>query len=163
MSWTTLQHKLGDGGGQFGDTAPLEDIGGGGAGPFLVFENGVFIYPKQDAVGRVDMPTKLSRPVRLMLMMANFKAASNWTLTVMSSANTSDTPYPSGDEPDYNMDSVIVASETGEQYVNRSWNAGALETAVIIFPSQRLVLTTTAALEDAVVRFTFSRAFDTKV
>jgi len=159
MSWTTIQHKL-LGAGQFGDTAPSDDLGG--PGPYLVMENGVWIYPQQASVGRMDMPTKLSRPVRLMLIMADFGASATWTLTVASSANTTGTPYDSGDEPLYNLGSIDIATGTG-QYLNQSYNVGALDKAVIIFPSQRLILTTVGAVAGATVRFTFSRAFDTKV
>ncbi len=159
QSYTTIQHGL-SGGGQFGDTAPLDDVGGGGAGPFLVCENGMWKYPEQSAVGRVNIPASTGA-VKLICFMADFGASTLWSLHLTSDTNTSDTPYPSADAALYTDGDIIVDTATS-RYVSKAYNFEQAGQGFLIHPGQRVYLVTAAAATGARVRFVFRRAFDTK-
>ena len=157
-NWTTIQHRL-TGAVDFDDTVPSDDLGG--PGPFLVFENGVYKYPEQLVGGRFDLPTDFSTPVRLTMLMADFGASVPWELHVAGTANTTDTPYPSGDALLYAEGDITVFSATS-RYVSRSFNPGIFELSTLIFPGQHVYIVTTGAT-GAVLRMTFARAVDTKI
>lgn len=155
-AWTTIQMRL-TGAADFSDTAPLDDVSGVGTGPFLVFDRGIWKYPQQAVGGRIVIPATLSRPLRLVNMMANFGASVPWTLSVAHSvANLSNEPYPAADAALYETGSVQVHSATS-RYVADNLDAADAGIAVLIWPGQKLVLTTTGA-NNPVVRFSFALA-----
>lgn len=154
--FTCIQHGLSAG--QFGDNQPLDDVGGGGTGPFLVFENGIWKYPAQANVGRVtNAAGRSGGPLFLLNFMADLGANSAWSLNITNDSNTSGTPYPTGDAGLYTEGVITVASGTA-RYINQSYNVSqGVDAGFIILPSQRIYLLTTAAAAGARVRFTFSR------
>lgn len=157
QSITTIQHGL-TGGGQFGDTAPLD--GAGGAGPYLVFEAGIWKYPEQASVGRVNIPTTTG-PVKLICLMADLGASTAWELHLTSDSNTTNTPYPAADAAKYTDGNLVVDSATS-RYISKSYNFEQSNLGFLIHPGQRVYLSTTAAANGARVRFVFRRAFDSK-
>lgn len=156
QSYTVVQHGL-TGAGQFGDTAPSD---GAGAGPYLVFEHGIWKYPAQASVGRVNAPAS-SGPLKLICLMADLGASTAWELHLTSDTNTSDTPYPAADAAKYTEGDLIVDSATS-RYISKSYNFEQTDLGFLICPGQRIYLKTTAAVTGARVRFVFRRAFDTK-
>lgn len=156
-AYTSIQHGL-TGGGQFGDALPLDDVGGGGAGPFLVFENGIWKYPEQTSVGAVrNTPNDSGGPIFLINFMADLGANSAWTLHVKNDSNTSNTPYPAADAAKYTEGDITVDSGTS-RYINKSYNLSqGVDVGFLIMPTQRVYLATAAAVNGARVRFTFSR------
>lgn len=146
----------------FSDTAPSDDLGG--PGPYLVFERGIWKYPQQASGGRVEIPRKVGRPVRLSHIMANFGASADWELHVAGidgtgqrPNNTSGTPYDSADAALYQEGDVIVASGTSQQYVSSNVDPFDSNTSAYIHPGQHVYLTTTAG-SNAIVRLTFTIA-----
>jgi hypothetical protein len=158
-SYTVIQHVL-SGAGQFGDTAPLDDVSGVGTGPFLVFENGIWKYPAQASVGRVTMPADQG-PMKLLCLMADLGTSNAWALHVAKADNASDTPYPSADAALYTEGDIVVATGTS-RYISTAYNFEQTGSGFILTPGQRLYFTTAGATGAAVVRFTFRKAFDTK-
>jgi hypothetical protein len=157
QSYTTIQHGL-TGAGQFGDTAPTD--GAGGAGPYLVFENGIFKYPAQTSVGRVNIPAN-SGPIKLICVMADLGASTAWELHLTSDSNASGTPYLAADAAKYTDGDIITANATS-RYIAKAYNFEQTGDGFLICPGQRVYLKTTAAVTGARVRFVFRRAFDTK-
>lgn len=154
--YTCIQHGLSAG--QFGDSQPLDDVAGGGVGPFLVFENGIYKYPEQALAGRVtNAPGKSGGPLFLISFMADLGANSVWALHVTNTNNTSNTPYPAAAAAKYSEGDIIAASGT-DRYINKSFNLSqGVDAGFIIMPGQRLYLLTTAAAAGARARFTLSR------
>lgn len=154
--FTVIQHGLSAG--QFADSQPLDDVAGGGVGPFLVLEHGIWKYPEQAAAGRVtNTPGNSGGPLFLLSFMANFKANSTWALHVTNTNNTTNTPYPAADAAKYSEEDIVIDSGT-DQYVSKSYNVSqGVDKGFIILPTQRLYLVTGAAAAGARIRFGLSR------
>ena len=156
-SWTILQMRL-SGANNFADTNPLDDVGGGGAGPFLVFDRGVWKYPQQATGGRIQIPLNLSRPVRVVNVMANFGASVAWTLNVEHQIdNTTGEPYDASDEALYETGKVEVASGT-DQYLALNTDAADAGIAALAHPGDKVYITTTGTPSNALVRMAFTLA-----
>lgn len=156
-NWTTIQHRL-TGAADFNATVPSD--GAGGAGPYLVFENGIWKYPSQATGGRIDIPTSMSTPVKILMFMADFGASVPWLLHVAGTNNTTNTPYPAADAAKYSDGDLVVASGTS-RYVSRSFSTSAGDTSALVCPGQYVYVSTTGAT-GAVMRLTFARAVDVK-
>jgi hypothetical protein len=154
--YTVIQHGLSAG--QFGDNQPLDDVAGGGVGPFLVHENGIWKYPEQANAGRVtNAPGKSGGPLFLLSFMADLGANSVWSLHVTNSSNTTGTPYPALDAAKYTEGDITADSGT-DRYISKAYNVSqGVDKGFIIMPGQRLYLLTTAAAAGARARFAFSR------
>lgn len=161
-NWVTVQMRLASG--QFGDTAPSADIGGGGVGPFLVFERGIYKYPEQAGGGRFVVPRDVGKPVRLTNLTADFGASTAYAVhvagidgTAQRPNNTSGSPYASGNAALYQEGDIIVHSGTA-QYVSVNLDPVDAGESALIHPGQHVYVTTVAATANAVIRLTFNLA-----
>lgn len=153
--WTTIQMSVV--GGDFADAAPLDDVSGIGAGPHLVFDQGIWKYPQQASAGRIAIPTTLSRPLRPVNMMFDLGASVPVTVTIAhDQPNVSGEPYAAGQEALYRTGDIVIYSET-TRYAAVNLDVLVSESASLIWPGQKLFITTTGAV-NPLVRFTFSLA-----
>jgi hypothetical protein len=165
-SWTTIQMRatLGN---QLTDLAPLDDLGG--PGPNLAFENGIWKYPQQDDCGRVEIPSDLGFPLRLVTVMADFGAITDWTLhiagidgTAQRPNNLSNTPYPSADAALYQEKNIVIASGN-DRYLAINVDPVDAGTAALIHPGMHVYATTSVVPVvgiEPLIRYTFSKAFE---
>ena len=152
---TTIQMRVVGEGVEFDDSLPLDDVSGIGNGPHLVLDRGIWKYPEQTAGGRVEIPTNIGRPVRLVNMMADFGASIPVTVTVaQGETNTSGEPYEAADEALYQTGSIVIYSAT-TRYASVNLDVKVAESASIIWPGQKVFVTTTGA-SNPVVRLTFT-------
>jgi hypothetical protein len=164
-NWTTVQMSL-TAGNDFGDTLPLDDLGG--PGPYLVMDKGIWKYPQQAVGGRIPLsPDNHKAPIRLISILADFGASVPWMIHVAGSDGTaggpdnlSGTPYAVADAALYREGDVSVYGETG-RYVAHNFNVVANGITAIMHPGQRFYLTTAGAVSP-VVRVTFAVAYDMK-
>ena len=161
-NWVTVQMRLASG--QFGDTLPLADVGGGGVGPFLVFDRGVYKYPEQAGGGRFEIPRDVSKPVRLTNVMADFGASTAYTIHVAGSDNTAQrpdnvtgTPYDAADAALYREGDITVHTGTA-QYLSLNLDPVDAGESALIHAGQHVYVTTAAAAAGAVLRLTFNLA-----
>lgn len=139
----------------FSDALPLDDLSGVGTGPFLVLDRGIWKYPTQPAGGRIEIPTYVGRPVRLVNMMADFGASIPVTVTIAQGAlNTSGEPYAAADEALYRTGSIVIYSAT-TRYAAVNLDIKVAESASIIWPGQKVFVVTTGAV-NPIVRLTFT-------
>lgn len=151
-TWTTIQMSL-SGANNFGDVAPSDNLGG--PGPYLVFDRGIWKYPQQTSGGRIQIPVGISRPLRLVNMMADFGASVTWSVTVADSiTNTSGEPYPAAQAGLYGTGSIQVHGGTS-RYVADNLDAADAGIAVLVWPGQK-VFVTTAGASAPIVRLSFS-------
>lgn len=160
-NWTIIQMSLT--GAQFTDAAMVADPSGAGTGPQLVHDRSIWKYPLHTVGGRIEIPSTLSRPLRLTNIMANFGASATWALHVAGFDNTaqrpdndSGEPYDSGDAASYREGDIIVDGGT-DQYLAKNLDPADAGTGVLILPGQHVYLTTTGAT-NPLARLTFSLA-----
>lgn len=161
---TTIQISLT--GAQFSDAQALDDVAGGGVGPFLVMERGIFKYPQQAVGGRIAVPSDTGKVARLVLLQADLGASAGLTMHVAGidgtgqrPNNTSGEPYDSGDAADYQEGDIVADTFATTQYISKSYNTGAASPAVILHPGQHLYFVSTAAV-NPILRATFSLGWD---
>jgi hypothetical protein len=163
---TTIQIFL-TGANQFSDAQALDDVVGGGAGPFLVMERGIFKYPQQAAGGRIVIPVDTGRPVRLVHLTANLGASAGLTLHIAGidgtgarPDNVSEVPYDSGDAALYREGDIIVDTFAATQYISKSYDLRSVDPGVLLHPGQHLYFISTAAAGGAILRATFALGWD---
>lgn len=159
-NWVTIQMRLASG--QFGDAAPLADVGG--PGPYLVFDRGMYKYPEQAGGGRIEIPDTVGKPVRLTNIMADFGASTAYSVHVAGSDGTpqrpdnlTGTPYDSADADLYREGDITVHSGTA-QYLAINLDPVDAGESALIHPGQHVYVTTAAATAGAVIRLTFNLA-----
>jgi hypothetical protein len=162
---TTIQISK-TGANQFSDTQALDDIAGGGTGPFLVLERGIFKYPQQAVGGRIAIPSNTGRPVRLACIAANL-GAPGATLAIHVAGfdgtggrpdNLSGEPYEDSDAPLYREGDVLVDSLAG-QYISKNYDPQVVDTSILLHPGQHLYCISTGA-SAGLLRATFSLSWD---
>ncbi len=160
--WTAVQMRM-TAGAQFTDASPLDDVGGGGAGPFLVMERGIWKYPQQAVGGRFTIPRTTGKPVRLMGVMADFGIATAYSLSIRGidnslnrPDNTTGEPYDIADAPLYRELDIDISAGSA-RYLSLNFNTSANDRFAVLQPGQDLVLTTVAG-SSPLVRFTFALA-----
>lgn len=157
-NWTTIQMRA-TGGNQLGNDVPLADLGG--PGPYLVHEKSIWKYPQQDTCGAFVIPTDTKMPVRLISVLADLGAITDWTLNIGGNAdNITGTPYLAADAADYREGTVTVETGTA-QYISANFNIVANSTTGLLFPGQRIYMTTVAGTAP-LVRITVALAYDMK-
>lgn len=157
-NWTTIQMRASVGH-QLDNNIPLDDLGG--PGPYLVHEKGIWKYPQQDDCGAFLLPVDIKMPVRLISVLADLGAITDWSLIIGGNAdNLSGTPYLAADAADYREGTVTV--ETGTtRYISSNYNIVANGTTGLLFPGQRIYMTTVAGTAP-LVRITLALAYDMK-
>lgn len=159
-NWITIQQRI-SAGNAFDDTAPLDDVGGGGAGPFLVFENGMWKYPEQAVGGRFELP-RAAKPYYLVSVVLSLGASVAWSVNLKGNPdNTTDTPYASGDAALYREGDVLVDSGT-DQVLSKNYSVYVAPTVALIHPGQYVWFETPAVAGGGVVRMTFQPLYDFK-
>lgn len=157
-TWTTIQMSL-SGVADFADTAPLADVSGVGNGPHLVFDNGIWKYPRQAVGGRISIPKSVGKPLRLVNMMADFGASVTWSVHVAEEyLNTTDEPYPAAQQALYTTGDIQVHSGTS-RYVADNLDPADAGIAALIWPGQKVYVLTTGATAP-LVRFSFALAVE---
>ena len=162
---TTIQIFL-NGANQFSDAQALDDVGGGGAGPFLVMERGIFKYPQQDAGGRIVCPADTGKPIRLVHLAADLGASASLNVHVAGIEgagdrpdNVSNVPYDSGDAADYREGNIIAEAFTTTQYISQSYDMRSVNPAILLHPGQHLYFISTSA-SGGLLRATFALGWD---
>lgn len=163
-NWLTVQMSL-TGANNFSDTLPLDDVGGGGAGPHLVMDRGIWKYPQQAAGGSLVIPRNVGRPVRLSNVMADFGASVTYSIhiagidgTALGPDNTTNEPYAAADAALYREGDIIVNTGT-TRYLALNLDPVDAGESSLLHPGQRVYVVTALAAAP-LIRFTFNLAVE---
>lgn len=154
-SWTTIQMQT-SGANQMGLFYPLDDV----ANKNLVYEHGIWKFPKQPLGGAFKIPEDTRQPTRLLCLLADLGASVPWEIHVTNVLNTTGTPYEVADAGLYDDGDITIMAGTS-QYIRQNFNIVANGTTALLFPGQIVYIVTAGAVEP-LVRLTMTLAYDLK-